>query len=160
VVFGVLASCGDDEPERSAAPVRTVAPEITAAPTAEETAVPRSTAESRGTPESTPQGPPGSEEDSEGGAGDESEQIAVPVRMTIDGEGIKPAEVSVPPTLPFELIVRNDLPGRMSVEIHDLNVAFIVEGGTTYRQRVGGTRKGSYQIEAGHIGVSVLKVGS
>jgi hypothetical protein len=132
------AGCGDgDEPAATPAPAATAT--ATPAPTA--------------TPE--PSEPP---EEQEGGAGDE-EGIRVPVRFTVDGEGITPPQVSVPAFLSLELTVVNDLPEPVTIRLEGAE-PLTVAPGETGRRRLDGRRPGTYAVDAGPAGRARLVTGA
>lgn len=158
-----LAACGDDEPDRTAAPVDTPPPSATATVTASPAAEGTSEASPEGTvtlPVQTPTpdatSAPGGES-GEGGAGDEK-PMAVDLRVTVDGEGVKPAVLRVAPTLPFNLILRNDLPARLTVEFDDEDISFIAEPHSTHTRYVSGLPRGRYTFQVAHLDEGVIEV--
>ena len=157
-VLAFAACGGDEESERTADVVPTASATATApaaTATAEATTEPTVTL-----PVETPTpAPTTAEESEEGGAGDE-ERIVVPLRVTVDGEGVSPKELKVAPSLPFNLIVTNVLPARLSVELHERDSGFIVPGQSTHTQYYGGLPKGTYEFQFAHLDTLILKVGS
>ena len=147
----LLGGCGgeEEEPAPAATPTAEATPTATPTPTPEPTATPSPTAEATPAPESP--------EDQPGGAGDE-EAVRVPVRFTVDGEGITPPQVSVPAFLALELIVANDLPEPVTVRL-DGAEPLTVGPGETGRARLEGRRPGSYEVDAGPAGTALLVTG-
>ena len=127
----VLAGCGDGEQS----PVARTQPPVGAPPTTTPSPTPTPTATATET--ATPA------EEQEGGAGDE-EAPRVPVDLTVDGEGITPPRVEVPPSFPLEITVRNDLDREVVLRLEDLRIEVPAHG--RERVRHPGLRKGDHEI--------------
>jgi hypothetical protein len=152
----LLGGCGgDEEPAETPAPAPTA--EATPTATAEATPTPTPTPSPAETPAGTATPAPESPEDQPGGAGDE-EAIRVPVRFTVDGEGITPPQVAVPAFLALELIVANDLPEPVTVRLEGAE-PLTVGPGQTGRVRLEGRRPGTYAVDAGAAGTAELVTG-
>jgi hypothetical protein len=149
IFFAALAGCGGGgdsgaRTERSESPELAPTPPTATAPSAPEppTDIPAET------PSATPT-ESHSQEDQEGGAGDE-EAARIRVHVTIDGEGITPPTVTVAPFLALELVVRNDTPRRQTLRFRGRRRS--VPAGRTGQLRVPGVRPGGYEIDAGPAG--------
>jgi hypothetical protein len=153
LVVAVLAGCGGDDSEETAAPTATPTPTITemesATPTA--TATPTETATATPTPTTNP-------EDQPGGAGDE-EPVRVPVEFTVRDRGITPPQVAVPAFLGLELVINNELADPITVTLEGAE-PFEVGPGETGRKRLPGRRKGQYVVDFGAPGQALLVTGA
>ena len=151
VVAAVVAGCGGDDQEQTAAPPATPPPTATETPTA----TPTATATPTGTATATPTTAP---EDQPGGAGDE-EPVRVPVEFTVRDRGITPPQVAVPAFLGLELIVNNQLADPIDVTLEGAE-PMTVGPGETGRMRLQGRRKGQYVVDFGAAGQALLLTGA
>jgi len=166
LLSGFASACGgDDEPVPASGPRAGATASPASTPAASATPEATATAPAPATvtpPVRTPTPRPGiggGGEDQEGGAGDE-EAIVETLRVLVDGEGVKPQVLRVAPSIPFKLIVKNDLPARLTVDFEGQNIAFVVDANSTYEQFVSGLPKGRYEYQVSHLDTGVIEVGS
>jgi hypothetical protein len=149
-----LAGCGGDQEGAAGEPQPPVVTTPEPTPTVEPTGTP--TAEPPAEPEPEPTATLGPE-DQEGGAGDE-EAPRVPVRFTIDGEGLTPPQVSVPAFFPVVLTIDNALPRAVTVTLG--NVEITVDAGSRGQGRHPGLRPGEHAVDAGAAGRATVLAGA
>lgn len=152
LVVAVVAGCGDDgdDPSSGGTPTqRSESPSL--APTPEATP-PTATAPSAPPPPLDATGP----ESQPGGAGDE-QPARTAVRVVLDGEGLTPTRVEVPPFLALRVTVRNDLHRTVTVALRGGHRALRIRGRSTRRLNAGGLRHGgAYTLDAGTAGRATI----
>jgi hypothetical protein len=147
-----LAGCGGEQEDSAGGPQPPVVTTPEPTPTVQPTATP--TAEPTAGPEPTATVGP---EDQEGGAGDE-EAPRVPVRFTIDGEGLTPPQVSVPAFFPVVLTIDNALPRGVTVTLGDVEIT--VAAGAQGQGRHPGLGPGEHAVDAGAAGRATILAGA